>query len=175
MNQHGRDAQAYWQRWLPARYAEIDDVDTFFTDLGKRVAERIEAAWDRLMIEDDPPEEERHTEREDRLAGLKIQAEIAVREAMVFLPAERIPPGSDNPAQNDATTGAQRGHQPDTDESTDPDGQRAETCAALIEGRLTVDDLSDEDLTDLIAYASPHFLLAVGTSLEEQRARGRSV
>ena len=36
-------AQKHWARWLPARYAQIEDPDSFFSDLGRLTAERIDS------------------------------------------------------------------------------------------------------------------------------------
>ena len=34
MNRYGLMAQKHWVRWLPARYAQIEDPGSFFSELG---------------------------------------------------------------------------------------------------------------------------------------------
>ena len=41
MNRYGLMAQQHWARWLPARYAAIEDPDSFFSDLGNQAEARI--------------------------------------------------------------------------------------------------------------------------------------
>ena len=57
MNHYGTMAQRHWARWLPQRYAAIQDPDSFFSALGEEVAQRIGG----LMLDlagDDPPGED---------------------------------------------------------------------------------------------------------------------
>ncbi len=41
MNQHGEMARSHWARWLPSRFAAIEDPQSFFTELGEEAAGRI--------------------------------------------------------------------------------------------------------------------------------------
>jgi len=78
MNRYGLMAREHWARWLPARYAAIENPDRFFTDLGNQVAGRI----DQLGAP------------AGRLGQARHQAEEIVLTEMVLLPPE---PGADEP------------------------------------------------------------------------------
>ena len=54
MNHYGVTAQRHWERWLPTRYAAIQDPDSFFSTLGEEVATRI-ADLTLDLAGDDPP------------------------------------------------------------------------------------------------------------------------
>jgi len=41
MNQYGAQARRYWQEHLPGRYAQIEDPEAFFADLGEEMAEQV--------------------------------------------------------------------------------------------------------------------------------------
>ncbi len=42
MNQYGAQARRHWQTFLPERYRQIEDPQTFFTDLGQQITSRID-------------------------------------------------------------------------------------------------------------------------------------
>ena len=47
MNQYGEMARRHWARWLPGRFAAIENPETFFTSLGDKAGQRITAlAWE---------------------------------------------------------------------------------------------------------------------------------
>jgi hypothetical protein len=41
MNHYGVTARRHWERWLPERYATIQNPDSFFSTLGEEVAQQI--------------------------------------------------------------------------------------------------------------------------------------
>jgi hypothetical protein len=49
-------AQEHWARWLPARYAAIEDPGSFFSDLGSRTEQRIDSLAADLAGDDQPGE-----------------------------------------------------------------------------------------------------------------------
>jgi len=57
MNKYGAMAQEHWRRWLPTRYATIQDPDSYFSELGIEVSDRIAALEIDLLGPDDPNEE----------------------------------------------------------------------------------------------------------------------
>jgi hypothetical protein len=42
MNHYGAQAQTYWQQHRAAEYAQIEDPERYFTDLGNQIATEIE-------------------------------------------------------------------------------------------------------------------------------------
>ena len=56
MNEYGQMALDHWQRWLPERYSQIEDPNSFFSTLGDEVATRIADLTLDLAGEDPPGE-----------------------------------------------------------------------------------------------------------------------
>jgi hypothetical protein len=86
MNQYGTMARDHWARWLPDRYSQIQDPDSFFTTLGEEVAQQIGD----LMLDlagDDPPGED-YLAKVGRLGMARLQAEEMVLAERVLLPPE---------------------------------------------------------------------------------------
>jgi len=90
MNHYGTMAQRHWQRWLPTRYATIQDPDSFFSTLGEEVAQRIGDLSVDLAGED--PSGEGYLEKVGRLNMARLQAEEIVLKEQVLLDPE---PGTD--------------------------------------------------------------------------------
>ncbi len=95
MNQYAAMAERHWRRWLPSRVAAMDDPDSFFSDLGEEVAERIEELTDELAG-DDPPNET-YLDKVGRLNMARLRAEELVLAEMVLLPQE---PGLEDDNEN---------------------------------------------------------------------------
>ncbi len=93
MNRYGLMAQQHWARWLPARYASIEDPGSFFSDLGIQVAERIDTLALSLAGDDQPGEG--YLGKAGRLGQARHQAEEIVLAEMVLLDPE--PGTEDNP------------------------------------------------------------------------------
>ncbi|WP_020498855.1 hypothetical protein [Sciscionella marina] len=58
MNQYGAKAMTHWRRWLPDRYAQITDPQTYFTELGEQMAFEIDhlaSALTEQHTSEDPP------------------------------------------------------------------------------------------------------------------------
>jgi hypothetical protein len=86
MNQYATMARDHWARWLPGRYAQIPDPDTFFASLGEEVAQQIGD----LMMDlagDDPPGEG-YLAKVGRLNMARLQAEEMVLAERVLLAPE---------------------------------------------------------------------------------------
>lgn len=90
MNRYGLMAQQHWVRWLPVRYASIEDPASFFSDLGSQVAERIDTLALTLAGDDQPGEG--YLGKAGRLGQARRQAEEIVLAEMVLLDPE---PGAD--------------------------------------------------------------------------------
>jgi hypothetical protein len=90
MNRYGVMAQKHWARWLPARYAQIEDPDSFFSNLGMQAAERIDQLALALAGDDQPGEG--YLGKAGRLGQARHQAEEIVLTEMILLEPE---PGAD--------------------------------------------------------------------------------
>ena len=86
VNQYGEMARRHWARWLPNRFAAIQDPETYFTSLGGQAEVRIDAlAWD--LAGDDPAGEE-YLAKAGRLGEARHRAEQIVLNEMILLPPE---------------------------------------------------------------------------------------
>jgi len=95
MNRYGLMAQQHWARWLPARYAQIEDPDSFFSDLGRLTAERIDGLALQLAGDDQPGEG--YLGKAGRLGQARHQAEEIVLADLILLEPE---PGADEDQQD---------------------------------------------------------------------------
>lgn len=93
MNEYGTMAQRHWQRWLPQRYAAIENPDVFFADLGEEVSGEIADRWAELKAQAGNPPGEDFMDRVGRLNALKKQAEETVLAERVLLAPE---PGAED-------------------------------------------------------------------------------
>jgi hypothetical protein len=57
MNQYGLKAQEHWKRWLPKRYSQLGDPDSYFSNLGEEIQQRIEELSEALAGQDPPNED----------------------------------------------------------------------------------------------------------------------
>ena len=82
MNYYGEMASRHWARWLPNRYAAIEDPDSFFSDLGNQAEARIDALADELAGDDQPGEG--YLGKVGRLGQARRQAEEIVLPEMIL-------------------------------------------------------------------------------------------
>jgi hypothetical protein len=86
VNQYGEMARRHWARWLPGRFAAIEDPQTFFTGLGDQAEQKITAlAWD---LAGDDPVAEGYLDKAGRLGEARHRAEQIVLTEMILLPPE---------------------------------------------------------------------------------------
>jgi hypothetical protein len=86
VNQYGEMARRHWARWLPGRFAAIEDPEAFFTSLGEEAVERITAlAWE--LAGDDIPGEG-YLAKAGRLGEARHRAEQIVLTEMILLEPE---------------------------------------------------------------------------------------
>jgi hypothetical protein len=95
MNQYGTMAQRHWARWLPERYAAIQDPGSFFSALGEETA-RLIADLTLDLAGDDPPGED-YLVKVGRLNMARLQAEEIILPQRILLPPE---PGADPDEDN---------------------------------------------------------------------------
>jgi len=86
MNRYGLMAQKHWARWLPGRYAQIEDPGSFFSDLGRLTAERIDSLALDLAGDDRPGEG--YLGKAGRLGQARHQAEEMVLAELILLEPE---------------------------------------------------------------------------------------
>lgn len=97
MNKYGAMAQKHWQRWLPKRYAALDDPEAFFTELGEHVSDEI-ATLERDLAGPDHPGED-FMAKVGRLNMARFNAESDLIRQLVLLTPE---PGADDDAEEGA-------------------------------------------------------------------------
>ena len=90
MNQYGEIARRHWARWLPTRYAAIEDPDSFFSEIGSLAEEKISSLAVELAGDDQPGEE--YLNKVGRLGEARHRAEQIVLTEDILLPPE---PGAD--------------------------------------------------------------------------------
>lgn len=91
MNQYGAQARRYWREYLPGRYAQIEDPEAFFTDLGEEMADQVVELTDSIAGPDRPGEG--YLGKVGRLNMARLSAEEQVMREML--------PASDNEDENE--------------------------------------------------------------------------
>lgn len=86
MNPYGAKARKHWQKWLPERYSQIQDPETFFTNLGEEIEARVEEL-SQTLAGSDPPGEGFH-QKLGRLNMAHFNAEAEVLREMALLEPE---------------------------------------------------------------------------------------
>jgi hypothetical protein len=86
MNEYGQMALDHWQRWLPQRFSQIEDPNSFFSTLGDQVATRI-ADMTLDLAGEDPPGET-YMDKLGRLNNAAQRAREMVLPQMVLLDPE---------------------------------------------------------------------------------------
>ena len=109
MNRYGLMAQKHWARWLPSRYAQIEDPDSFFSDLGRLTAERIDSLALDLAGDDRPGEG--YLGKAGRLGQARHQAEEIVLADLILLEPE---PGADEDGADPENPGGELDQPPST-------------------------------------------------------------
>ena len=97
MNQYGAMARSHWARWLPQRYATINDPDSFFSTLGQDTARQIDELTAELAGDDQPGEG--YLAKAGRLTAARSQAEEIILPQQVLRAPE--PETSQDPEEND--------------------------------------------------------------------------
>lgn len=90
MNQYATRAKEHWQTYLPERFQQLDDPDSFFSDLGDQIAARVESLTADLAG-DDPPMEG-FMEKLQRLNMARFDAETQILREMALLEPPATPP-----------------------------------------------------------------------------------
>ncbi len=99
MNRYGEMARRHWARWLPGRYAAIEDPEAFFSDLGHEAGERLSALACELAGDDQPGEG--YLGKAGRLGEARHRAEQIVLAEMILLEPE--PGTEEGPGQDESS------------------------------------------------------------------------
>jgi hypothetical protein len=89
MNRYGTQAMRHWQQTDPARYQQIPDPETFFTELGEQVESEIQTLANALAGPDPPGET--YLEKVGRLNMARFNAESDILREMVLIPEPEEP------------------------------------------------------------------------------------
>lgn len=97
MNRYGRQAETMWKQACPKRYAQLEDPEAFFTDLGEQAMEMVAELEARIAGPDVPGEA--YLEKVGRLNAARNQAEEIAR-AEILAPPETEEPEEDEDPDN---------------------------------------------------------------------------
>ena len=87
MNDYGHLAMVHWRRWLPARYAAIQEPEAFFSTLGRQAENQVLDLAEQLEGPDLPGEG--YLEKVGRLNMARMQAEELVLREVILLEPEK--------------------------------------------------------------------------------------
>ncbi|WP_245828047.1 TnpV protein [Sinomonas mesophila] len=117
MNKYGRQAETMWKLAAPARYAELEDPEAFFTGLGEQAMEMVLELETKIAGPDRPGEA--YLEKVGRLNAARNQAEEIAR-AEILAPPET--------------------EEPETETDEDPDNPRSNLLAWLSRRDREIDE-----------------------------------
>ena len=86
MNAYGEKARKHWEKWLPKRYSQINDPDSYFSMLGEEMSERINELSQAMAGSDRPGEG--FLAKLGRLNMARFDAESQVLREMALLDPE---------------------------------------------------------------------------------------
>ena len=95
---YGRRAMEHWRRWLPARYATIQDPEAFFSTLGLQAESQVLDLTEQLEGPDLPGEG--YLEKVGRLNMARMQAEELVLREVILLEPEKADTDDDQEDPN---------------------------------------------------------------------------
>jgi hypothetical protein len=102
MNRYGAMARSHWARWLPQRYAAIEDPGSFFPAIGQEAARQIDELAAELAGDDHPGEG--YLVKAGRLTAARSQAEEIILPQQILPPPE--PEASQDPQESDLAQGS---------------------------------------------------------------------
>ena len=90
MNRYAQTALTYYQEFLPTRYSQIEDPESFFQDLGQQIQSQVVALTPQIAGAD--PDRETYLEKVGRLNAAQRQAEEIVLKDLVYSQAPENEP-----------------------------------------------------------------------------------
>ena len=94
MNGYGRSAQRTWQELAPTAYAEIEDPESYFAELGEQAADQVVDLTLQMQGPDLP--NETYFQKVGRINAAKMQAEEIVRAEMLTPESEVLEEDDEN-------------------------------------------------------------------------------
>lgn len=98
MNGYGRSAQRTWQELAPMAYAEIEDPESYFAELGEQAADQVGDLTLQMQGPDLP--NETYFQKVGRIQAAKMQAEEIVRNDLLT-PSRELWQEEDEPDRPD--------------------------------------------------------------------------
>jgi hypothetical protein len=95
-NRYGRLARDHMERYLPSRYAQIDNPDRYFSELEDEIGDRVREL--QPILAGEAPPGEGWLEMVGRMNMARLMAEEVVFAEMVLLPPEVDPEEGPEPA-----------------------------------------------------------------------------
>jgi hypothetical protein len=86
MQRYGAIARDHWKKWLPKRYSQLEDPDSYFSELGEQIEERVNEL-SQALAGDDPPGEQ-YLEKVGRLRMARTDAESQALQEMALIEPE---------------------------------------------------------------------------------------
>lgn len=82
MNRYGHQAQDMWSRYMPTQYAELENPEQYFTELGETIQNQISRISEQLERQLAPTDD--YLARVGQLNGVRKQAEEIVLDELVY-------------------------------------------------------------------------------------------
>jgi hypothetical protein len=86
MNKYGAQARAHWEKHLPKSYRKIADAESFFSQLGEVIEDRVDEL-SQAIAGDDPPQES-YLQKVGRLNEARTTAESDALKEMLPEPED---------------------------------------------------------------------------------------
>lgn len=121
-------ARRHWERFLPTRYSQIEDPDSYFSTLGQEAEEEIDQLTQELAGDD--PVGEDYLTKVGRLNAARQQAREQVLAERILLPAEPGSPMDETAGESDLPPSERTtGWIPVREDPSDPWWQEQETTS----------------------------------------------
>ena len=117
MNRFGTIAQQHWSRWLPTRFASIENREEFFSKLGDEIELEVQQL-EMALAGNDPPNE-KGLEKLGRLNMARFNAEGQILREMALLEPE---PGVEEDEEDEENQN--RSYDPNEKQYQDEDRER---------------------------------------------------
>ena len=101
LDRYAKAAEEHMKVYLPARYRQIDDPDSYFRELGDQIAAQVAELETQLAAQE--PASTDYRTRVGQLSSARSRAEEIVLAQLVYLPPEHPPDPGDPTVEVDQT------------------------------------------------------------------------